>query len=174
MYIMVDVESDGPIPGDYSMISLGAVVVEQNPQNGFYRQIKPISDKWIPEALAVSGFTREQTFGDDFLGAKEVMQNFEGWLKNLKTDRLMFVSDNNGFDWQWVNWYFHHFLGNNPFGHSSTNLGSLYKGAERDMFANFKHLRTTKHTHNALDDAKGNAEAMYTILAQKNFKWSKK
>jgi hypothetical protein len=27
-YVIVDIEADGPIPGDYSMISLGAVVVE--------------------------------------------------------------------------------------------------------------------------------------------------
>jgi hypothetical protein len=27
-YIMVDIEADGPIPGDYSMISLGAVLVK--------------------------------------------------------------------------------------------------------------------------------------------------
>ena len=26
-YIMVDIEADGPIPGDYSMVSFGAVVV---------------------------------------------------------------------------------------------------------------------------------------------------
>ena len=51
----------------------------------------------------------------------------------------MFVSDNNGFDWQFVNWYFHAFLGENPFGHSSTNLGSLYKGLVKDFKKNFKH-----------------------------------
>ena len=54
--------------------------------------------------------------------------------------RLKPISDNNGFDWQFINWYFHHFLGKNPFGHSSTNLGSLYKGVVRDMFASFKRL----------------------------------
>jgi len=30
--------------------------------------------------------------------------------------RLLFISDNDGFDWQFVNWYFWHFLGQNPFG----------------------------------------------------------
>ena len=61
--------------------------------------------------------------------------------------------------------YFHHFIGYNPFGHSSTNIGSLYKGMQKDMFVNPKHLKKTKHTHNALDDAKGNAEI---ILAMKS------
>jgi len=75
----------------------------------------------------------------------------------------MFISDNNGFDWMFICWYFHHFLGRNPFGHSSTNLGSLYKGLVKDTSQNFKHLRKTKHTHNALDDALGNAEAFLQI-----------
>jgi len=70
------------------------------------------------------------------------------------------VSDNNGFDWSFVNWYLHHFVGANPFGHTSTNLGSLYKGLVKDTFQNFKHLRRTKHTHDPLNDARGNAEAL--------------
>jgi hypothetical protein len=51
-FIMVDVESDGPIPGDYSMVCFGAIVVEPTLQRAFYGQLKPISEKWIPEALA--------------------------------------------------------------------------------------------------------------------------
>ena len=62
-----------------------------------------------------------------------------------------------------IAWYFHHFLGDNPFGHSSTNLGSIYKGLEKDMFKNFKYLRKTAHTHNPVDDARGNAEALLTL-----------
>ena len=72
----------------------------------------------------------------------------------------MFISDNNGFDWQFINWYFHRFLAHNPFGFSSTNLGSLYKGLVKDTSQNFKHLRKTKHTHKPVDDAMGNAEAL--------------
>ena len=84
----------------------------------------------------------------------------------------MFISDNNGFDWQFINWYFHHFLGQNPFGHSSTNLGSLYKGVVKDTFANFKHLRRTKHTHDPVDDARGNAEALLQIKEKYDLKIS--
>jgi hypothetical protein len=60
-YIMVDVESDGPVPGDYSMIALGAVVVDSTLNYKFSAKLRPISDRWIPEALAVSGWSREQT-----------------------------------------------------------------------------------------------------------------
>ncbi len=160
-YIMVDVEADGPIPGDYSMICLGAVIVEDGLGRTFYGRLKPISENWDPAALVVSGFSREDTLGfDDPAG---VMQDFGRWVTGTAKGRAMFVSDNNGFDWQFVNWYFWHFTGKNPFGHSSTNLGSLYKGMVKDMYQNFKHLRKTRHTHHPVDDARGNAEALLTM-----------
>ena len=158
---MVDIEADGPIPGDYSMISFGAVIVEPSLSKTFYGELKPISDKWLPEALEVSGFMREETLG--FEDPKSVMERFAIWIGESSKDRPIFISDNNGFDWQFINWYFHHFLGQNPFVFSSMNLGSLYKGLVRDTFKNFKHLRKTKHTHNPVDDAKGNAEALLEL-----------
>lgn len=160
---MVDIESDGPIPGDFSMISFGAVLVDDNLDKTFYGKLKPISEKWIPEALAVSGHSREETM--DFDEPKLVMEKFSDWIKQNSKGQAVFISDNNGFDWMFICWYFHHFLDKNPFGHSSQNLGSLYKGLIKDTFKNFKHLRKTKHTHHPVDDAKGNAEA---LLAMKN------
>jgi hypothetical protein len=169
-FIMVDVEADGPIPGDYSMVCFGAIVVEPALDRTFYGRLKPISDEWIPDALQVSGFTREETL--QFDDPKVVMQRLADWVAEVGGSRLMFISDNNGFDWQFVNWYFHHFLGNNPFGHSSTNLGSLYKGVVRDMFSSFKHLRKTEHTHHPVDDARGNAEALLQIKKEYGLKTS--
>lgn len=160
-WIMVDIEADGPIPGDYSMIVMGAVVVEPGLDRSFRGELRPISERWIPEALAVSGFSRAQTL--EFDDAASTMQAFVAWLSGLGGDAPRFVSDNNGFDWQFVNWYLHHFVGRNPFGHSSTNLGSLYKGLAKDMRQNFKHLRRTAHTHDPVDDARGNAEAMLAL-----------
>ena len=156
-YIMVDVESDGPIPGDYSMVCFGAIVVEPELNRTFYGRLRPISEKWIPEALAISGISREEMLGFD--DPADVMQQFADWVEAESEGRPMFISDNNGFDWQFINWYLHHFIGRNPFGHGSSNLGSLYKGLARDAYVNFKHLRKTKHTHHPVDNARGNAEA---------------
>jgi hypothetical protein len=171
-YFMVDVEADGPIPGDYSMICFGAVVVEPSLDRTFYGKLRPISDKWIPEALEVSGFSREQTqaFDDPI----QIMESFATWVKANSKGQPVFVSDNNGFDWQFINWYLHHFAGRNPFGHSSANLGWLYKGVMKDTFTNFKHLRRTKHTHHPVDDARGNAEAMLHIKDEMGVKMSLK
>lgn len=169
-HIMVDVEADGPIPGDYSMISLGAVIVEEGLERTFYGRLKPVSSSYIEDALKVSGFSREDTMAFD--EPKEVMANFKEWIITNSRGKHFFISDNNGFDWQFVNWYFHHFLGENPFGHSSTNLGSLYKGLVKDVFKNFKHLRKTEHTHNPVDDAKGNAEALLHMKKEMGLKIS--
>lgn len=163
-WIMVDVETDGPVPGVYSMISLGAVLVESEPDLGshtFYAQFAPITKDWDKEALSISGHTREECL--KFPGPTSGMQRFRAWLDEIG-GRPLFISDNNGFDWQFVNYYFHRFVGHNPFGHSSTNLGSLYKGLVRDTTKNFKHLRKTKHTHHPVDDAKGNAEALLEMI----------
>src|SRR5688500_8448262 len=121
-YVMVDVETDGPIPADYSMICLGAVVVDESLDKRFYGQLKPISEQWIPESLKISGFSRNQT--QQFDDPKEVMEKFSAWIEVSCAGTPLFISDNNGFDWQFVNYYFHHFLGNKD--RKSTRLNSSH------------------------------------------------
>ncbi len=71
LYISVDIEADGPIPGEYSMLSLGAYAVngplastigDSDGQLGrtFYVELQPISSGFVPEALTVSGLDRER------------------------------------------------------------------------------------------------------------------
>ncbi len=165
---MVDIESDGPIPGDYSMISFGAVLVNNSLDKTFYRKLCPISDKYISDSLAVSGFTREETL--DFEEPKKVMLEFKDWVYENSKGRPVFISDNNGFDWMFICWYFHHFIGENPFGYTSRRLSDLYCGIEKDMFAKWKHLRNTSATHNPVDDAMGNAEVLLLMKNEKGLK----
>jgi DNA polymerase III alpha subunit (gram-positive type) len=159
-YFVVDVESDGPCPGLYSMISFGAVLVQEDLKNTatFYGELKPISNDWIPRALEVSGFTREQT--ESFSDPSEVMNNFHQWVWDNSKGRPIFISDNNGFDWQFINYYLWKYVNENIFGFSSRRLADLYCGMQKDSFAKWKHLRNTKHTHNPVDDAMGNAEVL--------------
>jgi len=158
-YILVDVEADGACAGIFSMISVGAVVIPHHRDLSntfkFYGTLKPITENWSDDALSSIGVTREQTlaYNDPF----ETTFLFYEFVRNF--ERPVFVSDNNGFDWQFVNYYFWSYCRDNPFGHSSVNMGSLYKGIERNIFKSFKHLRKTSHSHNPLDDAMGNAEA---------------
>jgi len=167
-WFMVDVETDGSAPGLYSMIQIGVIIMTKTYATHveFFGQLKPISKKYLPEALACTGISRKDT--EAFDDPEEVMHKFYNWIRALNEPktRPMFISDNNGFDFAFINYYFWRFLGENPFGHSSTNLGSLYHGWKNDMFHNFKHLRKTEHTHNPVDDARGNAEALYEMIRQ--------
>jgi len=158
-YISCDVESDGQIIGQNSMVCFGAVVVEPELSRTFYGETKPISDIWVPEALAISGFSREEH--EKFDEPEKVMKEFAEWLKVVsKGTKPILISDNNGYDASWINYYFHVYYGSNPFGWSSRRIGDLYCGMKMDARANWKHLRKTSHTHFPIDDAMGNAEAL--------------
>jgi DNA polymerase III epsilon subunit-like protein len=159
-YVVVDVEADGPIPAEYSMVCFGAVRFDDTLDNSFYGQTRPISDRFDAEALAISGFSREQHLAFD--DPKVVMEKFAAWLDDQCRGRPIFVSDNVAFDWQFINYYFHRFLGHNPFGFSGRRIGDLYAGLVKDASkaTEWKKYRVTAHTHNPVDDARGNAEAL--------------
>jgi hypothetical protein len=161
-YFVVDVESDGPVPALYSMVCFGAVLVEPSLSKTFYGQVKPIADLYLPDALAISGFTRVQH--ETFPEPKETMEKFRAWISESNgTGRPIFFSDNPAFDWQWINYYFHNFLGDNPFGYSARRIGDIYCGLKKNLSLNQewkRKYRKQAHTHNPVDDALGNAQAL--------------
>lgn len=158
-YISFDVESDGPNFKKHSMVCFGAVIVESSLSKTFYGKVKPITDFWIPESLAISGFSREEhlTFGDPYV----VIPEFAKWINENSIDRPILISDNNGYDAGWINLYFQEYNnGVNPFGWSSRRIGDLYCGMKLDSRSSWKQLRKTNHSHNPVDDAMGNAEVL--------------
>lgn len=160
---VTDVESDGQIIGRHSMVCFGVVKLTPELDTTFYGKVKPISDIYEQEALAVSGFNREEHLKFD--DPKEVMNKFANWLKEHSVGRPILISDNNGYDASWINYYFRVYYGSNPFGWSSRRIGDLYCGMMKDTWAGWKKLRVTKHTHNPVDDAMGNAEALLKMKA---------
>lgn len=163
IWFVIDVEADGPCPGSdmYSMVKLGGVVLDRTLNNTFYAEFSPISPCYSLDALKACHLYREDTlkYPDPIHG----MKDFENWVLKYTDGRRMrpvFISDNPGFDWQFVNYYCHRYLGHNPFGHTSRRIGDMYAGLVKNSFAGWKQLRKTKHTHNPVDDAKGNAEAL--------------
>lgn len=165
-WIVVDVEADGPCPGLYSMISFGAVALTERLDHSFYGQTLPISETYNGDALKVVGITRREHEQDPHMDPAEVMTAFDKWLRIISVERPVFISDNPAFDWQWINYYFHRFLGSNPFGFSARRIGDLYCGMMRDSRRNNdwkKRYRKTKHTHHPVDDARGNAEALLAM-----------
>ena len=159
-YIVVDVEADGNLLGLNSMVCFGAVLIDKEGKldQTFYGKTAPISDYFDPEALAISGFSREEHLKFD--NPLEVMTNFKLWIEEHSKEKPILLSDNNGFDASWINWYFIKYLGENPFGWSSRRIGDMFAGFMNNSHYKWKQHRITKHTHNPVDDAKGNAEAL--------------
>ncbi|NIO36303.1 3'-5' exonuclease [Candidatus Bathyarchaeota archaeon] len=164
MFISVDVEASGPIPGEYSMLSLGACPVF-NQSETFYIEFKPISEKYDPEAIKVAGLSL-QTLKKEGVDPEAGMQQFKNWLENVCKDaRPILVAFNVSFDWMYVHYYFCRFLGRSPFGISGLDIKAYYMGkfgkkkwsetAKRRIDPKFI---AAKHTHNALDDAIEQAE----------------
>ena len=50
VFVSVDIETSGPIPGEYSLLSIGACSAF-DPDNGFTVEVKPINDKFDAKAL---------------------------------------------------------------------------------------------------------------------------
>lgn len=171
LYISVDVETAGPIPGLYSILSLGACVVG-SPSLTFYTVFQPISEQFIPEALKVSGFSLEELVKTG-RPPKEAMTAFHHWLKGIAAQQLpVMVGFNASFDWAFINWYFHTFLGENPLGIGALDIKSYYMGLSGCLWqeATSNHLPrqyqpTHQQTHNALDDAIAQAEIFQKLLA---------
>jgi DNA polymerase III epsilon subunit-like protein len=170
-YVSVDIEASGPFPPDYSMLSIGAVVVG-NPSVKFYGELKPISDNFTKEALEVSGFTMEQA-AKDGIDPTIVMRDFAGWIEKLSSKgKPKFVGYPAGFDWQFVNYYFLKYLGRNPFGIAPVDIRSVYFGMfpTENGFTIRKADMKSKlgvsavHTHNALDDAEEQAQIFARML----------
>lgn len=163
--ISVDVETSGPIPGEYSLLSIGACAVD-DPEQRFECQLKPISDQADPKALEVSGLSLE-TLAETGLAPEEAMARFEAWAKAQADNdgELVFVGFNAAFDWSFVNYYFHRFLGRNPFGFTALDIKAYYMGAAATNWRDTKSsamravLRPqSEGDHDALHDALFQAE----------------
>ncbi len=172
VYISVDVETSGPIPGEYSMLSIGACVVG-HPEQCFYIELQPVSDNAVAEAMEICGLSLEQLKAQG-IEPRAAMTRFDAWLSSAVPagSRPIFVGFNAPFDWSFVHYYFVHYLGRDPFGHSALDIKSYYMGARGLTWAETSQRRMGSeflppelpHTHNALDDAQEQAEIFARLL----------
>lgn len=163
---IIDVESDGEAPGMYNMLEFGAVKLDLELKTTFHGKLKLMTNNHNPIVLKKMNYKVEDFNGPDTKDPFIVMSDFNFWI-NAHCDPgtyPMFFSDNNGYDYQFINFYFVNHGIVNPFGHTSRNIADLYKGQQGSFRANFKKLRNTKHDHNPVNDAMGNAEALIKII----------
>ena len=181
LYFSADVETDGPIPGPYSMLSFGIAVAgsfdgqtfrRPEKRETFYRELRPISESWEPKALEVSGLDRArlQAEGHDPASA---MREASAWIASVTEGaEPVLVAYPLSFDWTWLYWYFIHFTQHSPFGHSRClDIKTLYATKARSCIAGAGRaglpahlLPDLPHTHNALDDALEQAEIFARVF----------
>jgi len=172
-YVSVDVETAGPNPSQYSLLSIGACLVA-DPQRTFYVELQPVNDNATPEALEVSRLSLKE-LAKRGLPPTKAMARFEAWLAaEIPTGQQpIFVAFNAPFDWMFVNDYFHRFLGRNPFGHAALDLKAFYMGltgvhwSETTMrYVAARYLSDRQLMHHALRDAQDQAELFQKMLAE--------
>jgi len=170
--ISVDIETAGPIPGEYSMLSVGACVVGRRDES-FYAELKPINSNAVPDALKVTGFDLTE-LGKTGEQPEDAMAKLGAWVASVSADTSpIFVGFNAGFDWSFVNWYFHRFLGENPFGFAPLDIKSYYMGLTGCSWTETKSSRMRAEyqsakpaNHNALADAQAQAEMFEKMVEQ--------
>ena len=177
LYVAVDVEADGPIPGPYSMLSLGMAVTMRDDLR-FYTELKPISDDFVPANLEVAGLDRER-LKREAPTPKEALEAANTWVNSLrKIGRPVFLAGPAVWDGMFVHWYFMKFLGKSPFGvtGSGIDLRSYWMGlhgcewskARKPHMKRELGLKDLPHTHHAGEDAVELAKVFSAILATRD------
>jgi hypothetical protein len=162
--IIVDCESSGPCPMFGDLIEFAAITEEGETFKS--AKLPPLTRIYTEGAYNALGITREEH--EAYTGDLMVEFGFfELWIQKHcpKGNRPIAWSDNIAYDWQWINWGFSFSAITNPFGHSGRNIPELFAGAKgniRDR-SSWKRFRITKHTHDPLDDVRGNLEAFKEI-----------
>jgi hypothetical protein len=95
-----------------------------------------------------------------------VFDDLYRWVRTKTKTRAIMVSDNPAYDFQWINYGFDKYVGENPFGHSARRISDFYAGLVGDFTKTqeWKRLRVTEHDHNPVHDALGNLEAFERLL----------
>lgn len=185
LFISVDIETDGPIPGEFSLLSIGAAAI-----NG-YTIVDTFSINLEQlEGAKVCPRTKEEFWDKqpeaweacrkNVVAPETAMQSFDDWIVKLRTKHgkpPTFVASPAGFDFTFCYWYFIKFLGRSPFSFSALDMKTLAMAllhepySQRHSYKNAVKRNMPKewfsnrpHNHIALDDALEQADLFISML----------
>lgn len=183
VYFSVDVEADGPIPGENSMLSLGCAAFDPqgNSLGTFSANLKPLPDA-KPDPKTMAWWAKQpkawEACQQDQREASEVMPQFVNWVLATAGEQVkpVFAAWPVGFDFTYVYWYLIKFHGHSPFSHHALDIRSFamaylnlpYRSSQKSTLQ--KRLKdrlslTHHHDHIAVHDAIEQGELLMALLA---------
>lgn len=164
IYISTDIESDGPIPGPHSMLSLGSAA---------YSADKTLLSTFSANLETLDGAQADPETAQWWAGQPEawaacrrdpqppaaVMHDYVRWIRSLG-GKPVFVAYPAGFDFLFVYWYLIRFTGESPFSHSALDIKTYAMAVLKTDYRRSTKRNMPKqwfdplpHTHVAVDDA---------------------
>lgn len=175
-YVSTDIETDGPIAGVHSMLSLGSAAFSPNGQllGTFSANLEALPDAIIDPRTAEWWTTQPDAWAacrKDLAAPADVMVRYLDWISGLP-GRPVFVAYPSAFDFPFVYWYLMKFVGKNPFGYSVIDVKTYamavlrkpYRMCGKQAFPE-DWASPTPHTHQALDDALEQGHLFCKMLA---------
>jgi DNA polymerase III epsilon subunit-like protein len=179
IYVSTDVETDGPIPGPHSLLSLASAAyrADGTEVGVFSATLQPLEGAtpdpdtlawWKGQPEAWDAATRDPR------PPAEVMREYAAWVRALP-GAPVFVAYPAAFDFMWVHWYLVRFAGGDPFGHSALDVRSFamavlrrsYRQSGKDRMPRHWFAPELPHTHQALDDARAQG-ALFCAMLREN------
>jgi ribonuclease T len=179
-YIVVDVETSGPTPGQYALLSIGASTVI-DPRQTFYIELQPDVENLQDEAMQINKLSLDELHRTG-LPPREALAQFSDWIYGVlpENHKAVFTAFNAPFDWMFVHHYFHKYLGFNPFGHKALDIKAFYMGVYGVSWSDTSHNRVSAKLtnnqelpHHALKDAIMEADLFELILKESLMKGHK-
>jgi hypothetical protein len=126
IYVSTDVETDGPIPGVYSMLSFASAAyrADKTLLTTFEANLQTLPDATAhPKTMDWWQSQPEawQACRENIQPPAVIMLRYSSWLKELPGPPV-FVGYPAAFDFMFVYWYLIKFTGESPFSHSALDI----------------------------------------------------
>lgn len=170
IYISTDIETDGPIPGENSMLSFGSAAFTLDDGSFNSKLVSTFSRNLVQLDGASPDPKTKSEFWDknpeawaacrkDLTDPELAMLQYKEWLAALP-GKPVFVGYPATFDFMFVYWYLIKFTGSSPFSFSALDIKSYAMATlQTDFRSTTKRafpkewFSASPHTHVALDDA---------------------
>jgi len=170
VFISTDIEADGKFPGLSSMLSFGsvAVTIDKTVIGSFSRNLD-----LLPNATPSPDTTKFWNNNPVAYAETRInpvlpsiaMHDYATWIcemEKLSNAKAVFAGYPAIYDFKWIDYYFHHFYGKNPFGFSSVvdmksiiwsqkHISPFSSAVKKTVPQKWK--ERLPHTHIAVDDA---------------------